>query len=121
MVFMEYSDLPTAAVLFCGVKKGVGEFLSTLLVVFLNPGTFIMFSALFALLGKAKKSFGMVGSLEIAISVFIGTVSFWSFKLLVIQRIKDSLTDLTFNIISRFSSYAITFFGGVILVYSIVW
>ena len=102
-------------------KKGISIFLSTLLVVFLNPGTFIMFSAIFALLGLAKKNFVMVGSLEIATSVFIGTLCFWSFTMLVIQKIKDSLTDLTFNTISRFSSYAITFFGGAILVYSLVW
>ena len=67
-------------------KKGIAEFISTFLVVLLNPTTFIMFSALLALFGIAKKHYDLIESLEISSSVFVGAISFWVVITQIIQK-----------------------------------
>jgi threonine/homoserine/homoserine lactone efflux protein len=99
-------------------RKGrAAEFLSTFLVVFLNPATFIMFSALFALFGTAESYFGLAESLEIALSVFAGATACWVLITQIIQRASGSVRDSMYRSLSQKSAYAIMLFGLVILAY----
>lgn len=99
-------------------RKGrVSLFLSTFLVVFLNPSTFIMFSALFTLFGLTKSRFSLCESLEIASAVFCGSILFWVAMSHTIHSIKGKMNEPIYHAISRVSSYLITAFGIVILSY----
>lgn len=93
----------------------IAEFLSSFLVVFLNPTTFIMFSALFTLFGIANSHYGLIESLEIALIVFTGAMTFWLVVTQVLQRFREYIHDTSFNLISRLSSQAIVLFGIAIL------
>jgi threonine/homoserine/homoserine lactone efflux protein len=96
-------------------RGGIAEFLSTFLVVFLNPTTFIMFSALFTLFGIAKSHYGLLESLEIALVVFTGAIVFWLVVTQVVQRARESIHDASFSLVAHLSSYAIVLFGSAIL------
>jgi threonine/homoserine/homoserine lactone efflux protein len=97
-------------------RKGAAEFLSTFLVVFLNPSTFIMFSVLFTVFGLTKKHFALYESLEIASSVFLGSIGFWIVLSQMIHRTRWNMNYSTYNLISRISSYAIMIFGIAIFI-----
>ena len=96
-------------------RGGVAEFLSTFLVVFLNPATFIMFSALFTLFGLARHKYGLLQSLEIALVVFMGAIVFWLIVTQVLQRAQQYIHDASVSLIARLSSCAIMLFGTAIL------
>jgi threonine/homoserine/homoserine lactone efflux protein len=98
-------------------QGGIAECLSTFLVVFLNPATYIMFSALFALFAIAKSYFGWLDSLEIALSVFGGATAFWVVVTQVVLRARVRIHDSFLSPVTRFASYAIVLFGLVILVH----
>ena len=99
-------------------RKGHASlFLSTFLVVFLNPGTFIMFSALFTLFGFTKNHYGLSESLEIALAVFSGSILFWLAVSHTIHRIKGKMNESIYHAVSRASSYLIAAFGIYILAY----
>lgn len=98
-------------------RGGIGEFMSTFLVVFLNPTTFIMFSALFTLFGLAKSHYGLLESLEIALAIFSGAMVFWLVVARVVQRARGYMHDASFSLVARLSSYAIVLFGAAICVH----
>jgi threonine/homoserine/homoserine lactone efflux protein len=100
-------------------RGGIAEFFSTFLVVFLNPSTFIMFSALFTLAGITQQHFGFYESLEIASAVFGGSLVFWIALAYIIQYTKGAMNDALYQAISRVASSAIMIFGLAILVYSL--
>lgn len=100
-------------------KGGAAEFLSTFLVVLLNPGTFLMFSALFALFGIARNSQGPFESLETALSVFAGSIAFWILVTRLIYRVRDSLQESLYPSVHRLASQVILAFGAAILLYSL--
>lgn len=99
-------------------KGQVTQFFSTFLVVFLNPATFVLFSALFTLFGIAKRPFGLRDSMEIALFVFLGAITFWTGAAYLLERLKDRIKDSTFRNISRVSALGIMAFGITILVYA---
>jgi threonine/homoserine/homoserine lactone efflux protein len=99
-------------------RKGRGSlFLSTFLVVFLNPSTFIMFSALFTLFGLTKDRFSLCESLEIAFMVFCGSILFWVAVSHTIHRMKRKKNEFAYYAVSSISSYLIMMFGIAILLY----
>ncbi len=99
-------------------RKGrAAELLSTFLVVFLNPATFIMFSALFALFGIAQSYFGLAESLEVASSVFAGAMAFWLLVTQVLQRADGGTRDSLYHSVSHKSAYGIMLFSLAILLY----
>lgn len=93
------------------------EFLSTFLVVFLNPATFITFSALFALFGVARSYFGLLESLEVAVAVFTGATLFWLALAQVLARAGPASRDTVYDTLAHKSAYAILLFGVGILAY----
>lgn len=95
-------------------------FFSTFLVVFLNPATFVLFSALFTLFGIAKKHFGLLDSMQIALFVFAGTMTFWIAASYLIQNIKSRIDNTFFRKISLVSALAIMAFGMLILLHVII-
>lgn len=107
---------PSASYATLGGRTGISEFLSTFLVVFLNPATFLTFSALFTLFGMAKSDMGLVDSLEVALTVFAGSITFWIGITHVVQRTR-SVNDSIFASIAHLSSYAIALFGLGVLLY----
>ena len=98
-------------------KGGFAEFLSTFLVVFLNPGTLVMFSAVFALIGIPKKHVGMLGSLQMAGAVFAGSVVFWLVMALIIHKVRQKFDTSVFYTVARLSSWLIMVFGVGIIFY----
>lgn len=100
-------------------QGGMAEFFSTFLVVWLNPSTCIMFSALFTLAGITNTHFTRAESVEIALAVFGGTLVFWSVLASVIRRIQGMLSDMLYQAISRIASSAIMIFGLIILGYAL--
>jgi hypothetical protein len=100
-------------------RGGIAEFLSTFLVVLLNPTTFIMFSALFTLFGFAKSKYGLLQSLEIALVVFMGAIVFWLIVTQVVQRARGYIDEASFSLLVRLSSYAIALFGTTILLHCV--
>lgn len=98
---------------------GIAEFMSTFLVVFLNPATLVMFSALFALFGLAKSHFGFSESVEIAAAVFLGSIAFWITVAQVIYKMRRYLEDSIYKAVSRIASHAIIVFVMAILLYSL--
>ena len=99
-------------------KGGSAEFLSTFLVVFLNPATFIMFSVLFALLGLARSVSDPVQCLGMAMSVFAGSMIFWCLIIFRVHMVRGNIQESVYNTILRLSSYAIVIFALVILLLS---
>jgi threonine/homoserine/homoserine lactone efflux protein len=99
-------------------RGGAAEFLSTFLVVFLNPTTFIMFSALFTLFGIGKSThYGLLDSLEIALVVFTGVIAFWLLVAQVVRCVRERIHDSSFNLAARLSSWTIALFGAAILLH----
>jgi threonine/homoserine/homoserine lactone efflux protein len=96
-------------------EGGIAEFLSTFLVVFLNPSTFITFSVLFTLAGISKGHFGLIRSMEISLAVFAGSIAFWIIISQIIHRMRHRISDTIYSSISRVSSIGIMIFGAVIL------
>ena len=101
-------------------KKKWGEFMSTFLVVFLNPGTCVMFSILFTLVGISRSDVDFLGSAEIAMAVFTGSMSFWLLMSGFIHRTRHKLDNAKLNTVSRMSSALILIFGCLVLVYVLV-
>ena len=101
-------------------KKGLGEFLSTFLVVFLNPGTCIMFSVLFTLMGISRSKAGFLASGEIALAVFAGSMTFWALMSGLIHRTRHKMDRSMLNIIARWSSGIILSFGCAVLVFGLM-
>ena len=86
-------------------------FLSTFLLVFLNPSSFIPFVLLFTLLGITKTQYGLMNSLIIAASVFFGSILFWSILTHVLHRIRKAIPDSIYEKLSHLSSYLILALG----------
>lgn len=101
-------------------RNRVTQFFSTFLVVFLNPATLVLFTALFTLFGIAKRHFGLFDSMEIALFVFIGAITFWIAASYSIQKIKSRIENLIFKKISQISAFGIMAFGMTILLYAII-
>jgi threonine/homoserine/homoserine lactone efflux protein len=101
-------------------KKGkFSEFFSTFLVVFLNPATFMSFTALFTLFGIGKRYYGLFDSIEIGLSVFVGAMTYWIATSFLILKIKNKIGDSIFKQISWISAIGIMAFGMTILVNAI--
>ncbi len=98
-------------------RGGLAEFLSTFLVVFLNPATFILFSALFTVFGIARHDHALVESLEIALAVCAGALLFWLVVTQVVQRARAHIHDTSFSRVAHLSSFAIVLFGLAILLH----
>ena len=94
-------------------KGRFAEFFSTFLVVFLNPATLLVLTLLFTYFGISKRHSGVLDSLTIAFSVFIGAVTFWMAVSYSIQKAKNRITDIVFKRISRLSALGILVFGVV--------
>lgn len=101
-------------------KGRLAEFITTFLVVFLNPVTFVMFSALFALFGIAQSHFGFAESVEVAFAVFIGSMIFWIVISHIIETNKARVHHDFYRTVSRASSIAIVLFGSGILLYRVL-
>lgn len=93
-------------------KKGSwAGFVSTFLVVFLNPATLLALTLLFTYFGIAKRHSGALDSLIIAFSVFIGAITFWMAVSYSIQKARNKITDTVFKRISHLSALGILAFG----------
>ena len=101
-------------------KTRITQFFSTFLVVFLNPATFVLFTALFTLFGIAKRHFGLFASLEISLFVFLGAITFWIGASYLLKRVKNKINDSAFKNISRISAFGIMAFGLIIFVYALM-
>ena len=108
------TDYPTLQ-----TKSELSEFFSTFLVVFLNPSTFVVFTALFTLFGISKSHYDLLNSVEIALSVFAGSLLFWIITTRIVSHIKSRINDALFIHISRVSAVAITLFGISVFIYSL--
>lgn len=100
-------------------RGGIAEFLSTFLVVFLNPTTFIMFSALFTLFDIGTRKYGLLDSLEIALVVFTGAIAFWLVVTQVVQQARKYLNEGSLCLVARQSSYVIVLFATAILLHCV--
>lgn len=98
----------------------ITEFLSTFLVVFINPGTFLMFVIYFALFGVIKDQYSIFDSLAVAFSVFSGSIIFWLILTQFLHKIKNKINDSIYLLLSRASSFIIMIFGIIILIYSLL-
>ena len=58
-------------------------------------------------------------SIEIALSVFSGSIVFWIVLSQMIRGVRLNMNDSIYNSITRISSYAIMIFGVAILIYFI--
>ena len=96
-------------------KDKAAGFLSTFLVVFLNPSTFIMFAVLFTLFGITKIHYDLFDSIKTALSVFSGSIVFWIILSQILHKIRKKLNDSIYLSISQISSYVIMIFGIIIL------
>ena len=96
-------------------KDKATGFLSTFLVVFLNPSTFISFAVLFTLFGITKIRHDLFDSIEIAASVFSGSIIFWITLSQFLNKMRKKFNDSTFELISLISFYVITIFGIIVL------
>ena len=94
------------------------NFFSTFFVVFLNPGTGIMFAVLFTLFGMTRQHHGLFYSLETALSVFIGSFSFWLVLSGVLGKLKERVNNRGYGRISRLSCWMVSLFGIAILLLS---
>jgi putative LysE/RhtB family amino acid efflux pump len=101
-------------------KDNLTQFFSMFLVVFLNPATFIIFTVFFTFFGIAKAHFDFINSLELALCVFLGTMTFWMIASYTIHRNKSRIEDLFFTKIARISEFGILAFGMTILLYAIM-
>ena len=90
-------------------------FLSTFLVVFLNPSTFVAFAILFTIFGITETHYGFFNSVIIATSVFAGSIVFWLTLTQILHRNRKIINDSIYGTISRVSSYVIMIFGIIIL------
>ena len=97
-------------------KDRAAGFLSTFLVVFLNPSTFVSFAILFTLFGVTKTHYGFFNSIIIALSVFAGSIVFWFALTQLLHRMRKIISESIYGTISRVSSYVIMVFGIIILV-----
>ena len=91
-------------------------FLSTFLIVFLNPGTFISFVLFFTLFGIMKTHYSLYNSLLIAASVFAGSIVLWFALTQALHRIRKVINDSIYEKISHLSSYMIMAFGIIALI-----
>lgn len=98
----------------------VRQFFSTFLVIFLNPATFVMFTAFFTLCGVAKGHFGFLDAIEIALFVFIGAITFWLLASYSIRQMRNKIEHSIFQTISRGSAFGMTAFGIIIFLYAVV-
>lgn len=101
-------------------KKGYAEFMSTFLVVFLNPGTCIMYSVLFTLVGVSRSNPDWLDSARIAMAVFTGSMSFWILMSGLIHQTRHKMDRTTLNAVARLSSCLILGFGCLVLTYGII-
>jgi len=97
-------------------KDRAAGFLSTFLVVFLNPGTFISFAMLFTLFCVTKTHYGFFNSIIIALSVFAGSIVFWFGLTQFLHRIRNIINESIYGKISHMSAYVIMAFGIIILI-----
>ena len=95
-------------------EKAAG-FLSTFLVVFLNPGTFFSFAIFFTIFGIAKTHYALSNSLLISLSVFFGSMVFWLALTQALHRIRTKINDSIYEKISHLSSYLIMAIGIITL------
>lgn len=97
-------------------KGRAAEFLSTFLVVFLNPATFITFSALFALFGIVHSDFGLDEAVAVAVAVFAGAAAFWLVVAHFLERVGGRTRDRLYDVLAHKSAYVIMLFGlGIVL------
>lgn len=99
-------------------KKRYAEFLSTFLVVFLNPGTCIMFSVLFTLVGISRSNPDWVASARIALAVFIGSMCFWLIMSGLVHRTRHKMDRTLLHKVANVSSCLILGFGCLVLAYA---
>ena len=97
-------------------KDKAAGFLSTFLVVFLNPSTFIAFAILFTLFGITNTHYGFFNSVIIASSVFAGSIVFWFALTQILHRVRKRINESIYGTMSRISSYVIMVFGIIILI-----
>ncbi len=95
------------------------DFFSTFILMFLNPSTFVMFTALFTIFGIAKGQIGVGGSLAISFAVFLGTYLMWIMISYLLQHVRKKVDDTFIMKFSHFSSYFSVLFGVVVLFYSL--
>lgn len=100
--------------------RGFKEFLSTFSVVFLNPATLAMFAALFSIFGVLSGHAGLVHSLGVGLSVFLGAAVFWACIILVASHMRRRLSARFFGRVRRYSAIAILLFGAAILLRAVV-
>jgi len=98
-------------------RRGIGEFMSTFPFVLQNPATFIMFSALFAPFGIVNDHYGLLESLEIALTTFAGAAGFWLVVAQVVERARADSHDASSGFLVRLSLHAIALIGTAICVY----
>lgn len=91
-------------------------FLSTFLIVFLNPSTFISFVLFFTLFGVMKTHYELYNSLLIASSVFAGSIVFWFALTQFLHGMRKMLNDSIYGRLSYLSAYIIMAFGIITLI-----
>ena len=67
------------------------EFFSTFLVVFLNPGTFVMFVIYFALFGVSNIRYTLLETIAVALFIFIGSIVFWLILTQLLHHVKKKI------------------------------
>lgn len=97
-------------------KDRAAGFLSTFLVVFLNPSTFVAFAILFTIFGITETHYGFFNSVIIASSVFAGSIVFWLILTQILHRVRKIINESIYGTMSRISSYVIMIFGIIILI-----
>jgi len=92
------------------------DFLSTFAVVLLNPTTFVAISALFTVAGVPSARASLADSIEIAASVALGAVTFWTLAVQAVGAARARIGDAIVPLLSRASSVVIACFGGWLIV-----
>ena len=100
-------------------RSNATEFLSTFLVVLLNPATLLTYSALFTLFGVASSRITQWQAINVALCAFAGSLSFWLIVERLVRNYRHRLSEDTYRMTSRFSSWIILSFGIVTLLYGI--
>lgn len=99
-----------------GHKGALTGFIPNFSVVFFNPSTVILFSAVFALIGVQTVPSNLESSLCIALCVTAGVLSFWLILGIASAMLRESIQPCHLRLINRFISTAIAAIGACALI-----
>lgn len=99
-------------------KNYLRTFFTTFFMTIFNPITFITFTVILTDLGIIARHVNFIHDAEFALSVFMGTVSFWIVLNFIIQLLKKHSTFRLYQWIHYITSAALIVFGIMVFSYA---